>query len=59
MKEPRSNAHVSVSVSPSLEPGVFFYRRRYHLTWLRIQPPDANSSFSILMGSDGKPAIKP
>jgi hypothetical protein len=58
MTEPRTSAQVSVGVSPPLEPGVFFYRRRYHLDWIRIQPPNVTSTFYIVTGADGKSVLR-
>ncbi len=36
MHQPHAAAPVNLCVSPSIEPGAFFYRRRYHLDWLIV-----------------------
>jgi hypothetical protein len=38
MRRPRDPGKVRIAVIPTLEPGLFFYRRRYHLDWLQIVP---------------------
>jgi len=48
IKQPRGAGNVRVAVSPRLEPGLFFYRRRYHLDWLLITPLDQEADFFIL-----------
>ncbi len=58
MKEPRKSAQVGVGVSQPLEPGVFFYRRRYHLDWIHIQPLSAKNDFQIVADADGKPRLQ-
>jgi hypothetical protein len=51
IKQPRGAGNVRVAVSPRLEPGLFFYRRRYHLDWLLITPVDQDVDFYIAENS--------
>lgn len=41
-----------VGASSSIRPGLFFYRRRYHLDWIRIEPLSPANSFDVLATSD-------
>jgi hypothetical protein len=41
-----------VSASPSVEPGLFFYRRRYHLDWIQIVPAGEDAEFFLLSAPD-------
>jgi hypothetical protein len=45
-------ATVRMAASPSVEPGLFFYRRRYHLDWIQIVPDTQDSEFHLLSSSD-------
>jgi hypothetical protein len=47
-KLPRAAGTVRVAVSPSLRPGLFFYRRRYHLDWIQIVPVQKDAVFHLI-----------
>jgi hypothetical protein len=47
-KQHHSSESVRVAVSPALEPGLYFYRRRYHLDWLQIVPSDKEANYYLL-----------
>lgn len=49
---PHEAGPVRITASASLEPGLFFYRRRYHLDWLQISLNAADSKFFLLSPSD-------
>ena len=49
---PQHPGAVRVSASPSVEPGLFFYRRRYHLDWIQIVPAGGDAEFFLLGSSD-------
>jgi hypothetical protein len=52
IRHPRTNAPMLVGASSSIRPGLFFYRRRYHLDWIRIEPLSPANSFDVLATSD-------
>jgi hypothetical protein len=47
-QQPRESGSVRVAVSESLRPGLFFYRRRYHLDWIQILPEQEVAEFYLL-----------
>ncbi len=54
-KQPRGSGGVRVAVSPSLEPGLFFYRRRFHLDWIQIVSVEKEADFHLLDPLTAKP----
>jgi hypothetical protein len=60
MHQPHKDSPLVVGVSHALQPGLFFYRRRYHLDWMVIRasglnpPPgaDINDAFELLTPDD-------
>jgi hypothetical protein len=57
-RQPRASGSVRVGVSPSLEPGLFFYRRRFHLDWIRIVPAHSVAEFHLLAPSDAEAQMR-
>ncbi len=53
-----SDAAVPVAPSPQLEPGLFFYRRRYHLDWIHIVRPGEPAAYFLLPESERSTAEK-
>jgi hypothetical protein len=47
-KEHHSSGPVRVAASAALEPGLFFYRRRYHLDWIQILPNGSDADYHLL-----------
>jgi hypothetical protein len=54
MRQPRDKPVVFVGASPSLEAGVFFYRRRYHLDWIHIRGIHEDNDFNIFVPAGKK-----
>jgi hypothetical protein len=53
-RQPRGSGNIRVAVNPSLEPGLFFYRRRLHLDWIQIVPAHGAAEFHLLAPSDAE-----
>jgi hypothetical protein len=52
LRQPRAHEPVIVGVSPSIEPGAFFYRRRYHLDWIHLTGMAQRNDFNIFVPSE-------
>lgn len=55
---PRQSGPVLVGTSKSIEAGVFFYRRRYHLDWMRIEPVTSKCGYYLIAETDRQSAAK-
>jgi hypothetical protein len=57
-RQPRGPGSVPVAVSPSLEPGLVFYRRRFHLDWIQIVSAQKEAEFHLLAPGSGQPNLR-
>jgi hypothetical protein len=57
-KQPRGSGSVRVGVSPSLKPGLFFYRRRLHLDWIQILPEKIEAEFYLVDPDSAKQGLR-
>jgi hypothetical protein len=52
MRQPHESGKVRVGASSLTEPGLFFYRRRYHLDWIQIVSFEEEGAFFLLSSSE-------
>lgn len=52
MRQPHGAGPILIGASRSIEPGVSFYRRRYHLNWMKVDGVDAKNEFYFLSPED-------